>query len=268
MNILKVKSILFSLMTVLVVSVFMTSCEQGDIATIKDSNKVDAYIALLGDENASIDEAHELYLTLNSEELIEANNIVIEKAIEQARQENDEVALNFFTQNQNTFSKFYNAIETQAVELYGMSSNQLDSEILEGLYELETSKLNFVPFEEIENEQAEMELRACQRHIFPEVICQGGSMNTPSNFSYDGTHDDGRWTCDWVFNFHGNYYTIVNSNHWYVSNRLAAFGHCGMRARYIWGGDSWNRRTELILGKLRFGGVGRGWVQSQLRMGW
>jgi len=269
MKTLKVKFILFSLTALLAVS-FLTSCEQGNVA-IKGSDKVDAYITLLTDENASLDEAHELYRTLNSEELVEANNIIIEKSIEQARQENDETTLNFFTQNQNNFSKFYSALESQAVELYGMSSNQLDSETLGELYEIGINKLNFVPFEEVQDEQIVIESRNCPIYNFPQCILLGGSKIASSNYSFNGLRYDDivRSTdCDWIFRFQHGHYTKVNSGHSYVRNKLATLARCDIRARYIGVAGSHTEITDLILSSSLFFPVDRYWVQRQLRMGW
>jgi len=91
-------------------------------------------------------------------------------------------------------------------------------------------------------------------------------MVAPSNDSFYGRANN-QWDCDWVFSFPRGHYTKVNSHHPYVKNKLASFGNCGMKARYIGSSGSWNGRTELILGSSPFFPVDMYWVQRQLRMG-
>ncbi len=252
-------------------AIVFTSCSKDEIenlpTTVEQTQQVvnaQRYLAALEDNTNTSEEIRSVYQQLDATELIKAHQLIIVKAIQQAEEENDTEGMRFFKSNQEHFTTFFNNLEAKSMEQFGLNSNQIDAAQYEKLYETEMEKISFIAMEQDDSEV--VELRACNRNnAFPHVICAGAGYKG-SNWSYDGTHSSKPWWsgCDWVFNFGGNLYKKVKSDNWYINWHLNNWG-CNMRAKYSGPAGAFN--TELILGKTRFTGLSRSYVQARLLMG-
>ncbi|MFK8101587.1 MAG: hypothetical protein AB8G15_03650 [Saprospiraceae bacterium] len=251
-------------------TIVFTSCSKDEIINLPTEHKQEqevtnakTYLAALLDDTKDPEETRSIYQQLNATELIKAHQLIIESAIQQEEEEGDGIGVRFFKNNQDNFTALFNNLEAKSMEKFGLNSNQIDEAQHEELFETEMAKISFIAMAE---EDSAVEARACNRNnAFPHVICAGAGYQG-SNWSYAGTHSSKPWwsACDWVFNFGGNLYKKVKSNNSYINWHINNWG-CGMRAKYSGPAGAFN--TELILGKTRFIGMTRSFVQARLLMG-
>ncbi len=281
MKTLKIKFGLFSLLAVLAVSVFLTSCEQESLVS-DNAPSTNLYlkelVQLAHQDNLTEDE--EEYVTKTYKELT-ADEIALfhTMAVDEIYKQLDSEVVQRYQQEidieKAALKSFRKAVCQDALSMFGKPINQLNTTDINSLVDnAGTSNeslalVTSIDFSAPEQQDNSIESRGCPVKSFPHSNAYRGSNCHVQCFDNNAIQPQGQSDCDYEFGFN-TCSRVIDGTSWFADRMLDDFGTMGRRSEYLrypyWQCNNYN--TWVLIGKLRmYFWVGPAWyTDDRLRM--